>query len=46
MQEGDWPFDAGDRLCVDQLHPRRGESGELRSDVGNFKAEMVKPLPL
>ena len=36
MQKSNWPLNAGHRLCVDQLHPRRGESGELRSDVGNF----------
>jgi hypothetical protein len=36
MQEGDWSLNASHRLCIDQLHTRRGEGGELGSDVGDF----------
>ena len=46
MQEGHRPFNAGYRLCIDQLHTRRGEGGKFRSDVGHFEAEVMKPLPL
>ena len=46
MQEGHWSLNAGDRLRVDQLHPRSSQCGELCSDVGNFKTEMMEPLPL
>ena len=46
MQEGDWSLNASHRLCIDELHTRSGEGGELGSDVGDFEAEVMKPLPL
>ena len=46
MEEGDGTFDAGYRLCIDQLHPRRSEGGKFRSDIGHLQTEVMESLPL